>query len=377
MQGTIESRGTDRWRVRVYVGRDSAGKVQHVSRTVAGTKRDAEKELARLLVEVDTGAVVKGTGDTLADLFARYLSAVESERSAYTMAEYRRLAAVIVKELGDVRLDKLSGARLDLLYGALRGHGLSAASVRRYHSLIHAVLARAIKWGLVPANPADRSTPPRMERSTVAAPDTEDVKRLVAAARAEEEDTLATAIVLAAVTGARRGELCALRWSDVDPVRNTLTISRSLTVIAKEWAEGPTKTHQRRDIALDPGTAAVLTARREAQEDYARRVGTELVADPFILSRHADGSEPCLPSGLSHQYVHLARRLGVKTHWHELRHYAATIAIASGIDPRTVAGRLGHADASVTLRIYSHVLEAKDKEMASTLGAAVLGLPAG
>jgi integrase len=60
-----------------------------------------------------------------------------------------------------------------------------------------------------------------------------------------------------------------------------------------------------------------------------------------------------------------------------LRHYAATIAIASGIDPRTVAGRLGHADASVTLRIYSHVLEAKDKEMASTLGAAVLGLPAG
>jgi len=376
MKGTVDQRSVGSWRVRVYVGRDAAGKVQQVSRTVAGSKKDAERELARLLVEVDTGAVVKGTGDTLADLFERWLAAVEPERSLYTFAEYKRLAAIIVHDLGDTKLDKLSGARLDLYYSELRGRGLAPASVRRYHSLIHAALGRAVKWGLVPANPADRSTPPRAERSTVSAPGTGDVQRLIATARAESEDVLATAVVLAAVTGARRGELCALRWSDVDPVRGTLTISRSLTVVDKIATEGPTKTHQRRDIALDNGTAAVVMARRAGQEELAAEVGCELVPDPFILSREPDGSAPCLPSGLSHQYLHLAKRLGIATHWHELRHYAATALIASGIDPRTVAGRLGHADASVTLRVYAHVLEARDKAAADVLGAAVLGLPA-
>ena len=193
-------------------------------------------------------------------------------------------------------------------------------------------------------------------------------------AEAEKTDTvLAMAIALAAITGARRGELCALRWSDVNWSRRTIAIARSLTVVDRQVSEGPTKTHQRRDIAIDDALGAFLARRRGEQERFSGRVGVELVNDPFVLSRSADGSEPCLPDGLSHQYQRLADRMGLSTHFHELRHFAATTAIAGGADVRTVAGRLGHADPSVTLRVYAHALEARDRELAGFLGSIVLG----
>lgn len=184
---------------------------------------------------------------------------------------------------------------------------------------------------------------------------------------------LATAIALGAVTGARRGELCALRWSDVDWGRRVISIARSLTVIRAKATAGPTKTHQRRNIAIDQAIAAVLTARREHQERYAAAVGVELVADPYVLCRSSDGSAPCLPDGLSLAYAKLAKRLGIVTHFHELRHFSATAAIAAGPGVRTVAGRLGHADPALTLRVYADVLEARDRELANVLGTVVLG----
>jgi integrase len=252
------------------------------------------------------------------------------------------------------------------------GRELSPASVRRHHFLLHAALGRAVKWGLLASNPADRATPPGLTRSSVSAPALADVQQLITAAD-RTDNVLATAVALAAVTGSRRGELCALRWSDVDKDRRVLRIARSLTVIGAQVTEGPTKTHQRRDIAIDQALGAVLARRRAEQERYAATVGVALVEDPFVLSRSADGSSPCLPDGLSHQYQHLARGLGLSTHFHELRHFSATTAIAGGADVRTVAGRLGHADPSVTLRVYAHALEARDRELAGFLGAAVLG----
>ncbi len=95
--------------------------------------------------------------------------------------------------------------------------------------------------------------------------------------------------------------------------------------------------------------------------------------NPYLLSRSADGALPCLPDGLTQAYSRLAAKTGVGGHLHELRHYAATAAIASGADVRTVAGRLGHAEPSTTLRIYSRAVEARDRELAAMLSGAVLG----
>ena len=184
---------------------------------------------------------------------------------------------------------------------------------------------------------------------------------------------MAVAIALAAVAGARRGELCALRWSDVNWERQRLTIARSLTDIDGIMRPGPTKTHQRRYVALDDTFLALLTKRQSDQETYAMAVGVKLVEDPFVLSPVADGGTAFMPDTLTNYYRRTAKRLGLDTHFHELRHFTATTAVASGTDIRTVSGRLGHADPSVTLRVYAHALEERDQDLARLLGTKVLG----
>jgi integrase len=207
----------------------------------------------------------------------------------------------------------------------------------------------------------------------VKAPSVEEVQKLISAAETGGDPVLSTAIALAAVTGCRRGELCALRWSDVNWARRVLRVARSLTVIRQQITEGPTKSHGHRNVALDDALGAMLAKRRSDQELYAEQVGIALSNDPFILSRNADGSQPCRPNGLTAAYRRVARSLGLSSHFHELRHFTATTAIASGADVRTVAGRLGHADPSVTLRVYAHALEQRDRDLAALLGNAVLG----
>jgi len=373
MRGTMEQRGDGRWRVRAYAGREG-GKVRWASKTVIGGKREAQLALAKLVTELESGQVTTDHQLSLGELVDRWLTDIAPHRSVWTMHKYREIADRSVKPaLGSVKLAKLSPRMIDAFYGRLTARGLSPATVRRQHALIHAALERAVKWGLITGNPADRASPPALIRRDVTAPSVADVQRLIAGAEAEGDEVLATAIALGAVTGARRGELCALRWSDVDWQRGLLRISRSLSVIRRNVTDGPTKTHQVRQVAMDDATRALASTRCRQQRHFAEQVGVQLCADPYLLSRSADGSSPCLPDGLSHGYERLTKRLGIKGHMHELRHFSATTAIAGGADVRTVAGRLGHADASVTLRVYAHALEARDRELAGMLGGAVLG----
>ena len=212
LRGNIEQRGDHRWRLRVFAGREN-GRMKLVTRSFQGTKRQAGTALAKLVTEVEQGQVAKHHPGTLADLLDRWLETVAPERSPYTMKEYRRMATTSIKPaIGTVPLAKLTGARLDTFYRSLTDRGLSSGSVRRHHFLLHAALGRAVKWGMVPLNPADRSTPPGLSHSTVSAPDVADVQRLIRATETSQP-IVAAAIALAAVTGARRGELCALRWS--------------------------------------------------------------------------------------------------------------------------------------------------------------------
>lgn len=373
MQGTIVERGPGRWLIRAFAGRGSDGKTRHINRTIRGNKRDAQRALAQLVSGVSDGQVVAGQPMTLAQLVERWLEDIAPQRTPRTVHEYRRLARHdILPALGTKRLDKLTARDIDAFYRSLLERGLSPASVRRNHALLHASLGRAVKWGLIGTNPADRASPPAARQAQVNAPAVDDVIRLIEAATAKGDAVLATAMALAAVTGMRRGELCALRWSDVDLEQGTVRVSRSLTTRGGQRWEGDTKTHQHRDVALDPATVALLAERRVGQEKYAGEVGVELVPDAYVLSSYADGSEPYLPDSLGRTYWRLAHEVGVHTRFHDLRHFTATQAIAAGIDVRTVAGRLGHADPAITLRVYSHVVAERDRAAAELLGGLVL-----
>ena len=372
MKGSITEKGPRKWLVRAYAGRVN-GKTTHVNRTVHGSKRDAQLALAKLVADLSGGTVVAGQSMTLAQLIERWLDDIAPQRTPRTIHEYRRLATHdILPALGTKRVDRLTARDIDNYYRSLLERGLSSASVRRNHALLHASLARAVKWEVIGTNPVDRATPPATRRAHTTAPAVDDVVELMDAAQTRGDSVLATAIALAAVTGMRRGELCALKWSDVDLGLGVLRVSRSLTVTPGQLHLGDTKTHQARDLALDPEAVDLLVERRLDQEKYARIVGVDLVPDPYLLSRDAKGVQPCLPDGLGKAYWRLTRESGIKTRFHDLRHFSATQLIGAGIDVRTVAGRLGHADASTTLRVYSHVLADRDRAAAEHLGGLVL-----
>jgi len=177
-------------------------------------------------------------------------------------------------------------------------------------------------------------------------------------------------IWVAATTGMRRGELCALRWSDVETLAATITVRRSISDLPGRMEVRPTKSRRVRRIAIDPATTMVLVRQRDTAEKRCRDVGIQLGDDSYVWSQEPDHSSPWRPDRVTHSFGRVRALAGLPTtRFHHLRHFAATMMLASGVDVRTAAGRLGHADSSVTLRTYAHVMEERDRDAAALLGA--------
>lgn len=365
------------WRLRVYTGRRPNGTPIQITKTVRAPERRkgagsrlADNEMAKMLAAVDGGRVTT-TSVTVSSLLDQWFEHLEAiGRSPTTLRKYRSIADTVLRpELGHVKLNKLTARQLDALYAKLTAKGNKPTTVRRVHALLSAALHQAERWDLVARSVARRATPPPIHAEQAESPSPDEVRALVAAAEELNEPGLATLLLLAALTGARRGELCALRWIDIDWDQGVVRIGRSVyETEGGGWDEKPTKTHQVRRIGLDALGLAALRRHRATCEALAQSLDLNIPPDAFMFSRSPQGTEPIRPDLVSKFTVRAAKRARVDTHLHALRHFSATQLIAGGHDVRTVAGRLGHADASITLRVYSHVLPERDREAAEALG---------
>jgi len=388
MRGTKSERRPGVWKLRVYVGNRPDGTPIQVTRTLDTTggkgtakpgsgSRLADRELSKMVADVSAGRLGR-QATTLGDLIDQWIANIEDSRSPTTIREYRRLANVVVKpELGAVTLSKLTARHLDNLYAKLTAKGNKALTVRRAHALIGAALHQAERWDLIERNVSKSASPPPIRPAPVTAPSPEEVLSIVE--QAEQADpSLARMLLIAALTGARRGELCAIRWSDIDWETSTLTIARSIyEVVGGGWAEKSTKTHQVRHIGLDELALEMFRLQREWVDGLARQLDLTVLEDGFIWSTSPVGAEPYRPNSITQFLRRTAKKAGVDTHLHAFRHFAATQGIASGSDAVTVAGRLGHRDSSVTLRVYSHALGQRDRELAAALGNSLRRPPGG
>ena len=258
------------WRLRVYVGRNAKGFPVQRSKTIhaperkpgAGT-RLADRELAKMIAEASTGSTATGT-ETVGELLDQFIEHASSiGRSPTTLRKYRSILETVVRpELGRIKLTKLTARDLDRLYSKLTEKGNKATTVRRVHALIGAALHQAERWDLVDRNVSRQATPPTVHTTEIAAPGPEEVRKIIKVAEAIEPG-LANLLLLAALTGARRGELCALRWNGVDWQAGTLRIARSVYEMrGGGWAEKDTKTHQARKIGLDELGLEILRRHR-------------------------------------------------------------------------------------------------------------------
>lgn len=359
------------WELRVYVGRDSVtGKPRQKSKTHRGGKRDAETELAKMVTEVATGAL-GGTNATVSVLLDRWLKDVERTASPATLAVYRDSVRSHLKPgLGHIRVNRLNAGDLDALYGAMKKAGRSVYVVRQCHSAIRAALEMGVRYGWVTVNVGKIARPPKLPHNEVTAPTGAEMRQLVLEIEKTDPD-LAYMVLLAGLTGCRRGELCALRWADWDGDR--LHVRRRLVeagghVSEQIWTKGGGS----KDIVIDEIGVATLKNLLALQRARAKEAGTKLPKNGYLLSYDGLGGSPRRPKNVSGDVRSGFKAIGLPDfHLHSCRHFSATELVADGMDVRTVAARLGHSDPALTLRVYSHVVEAREREAASVLGRAL------
>jgi integrase len=406
VRGEIEALPSGSFRVRVYAGIDPITKKRHYLTEVvpAGPKaaKLAEKARTRLLSEVDEQRSAR-TSATVDQLLDRYLDVLKIEDT--TRSGYERLIRLhIGPVLGALPIGRVNGETVDSFYAQLRtcrarcgGQSyaehrtaaehecddrcgphrctpLGEASLRQIHNILNGAFTRAVKWRWIGVNPIKQAQAP-----TPPAPDPQPPTPAQAARIADEawkDPDWGMFVWLAMTTGARRGELCALRWARIDFAASVLDIRSSIAQSSSRTWEKDTKTHQRRRIVLDAQTLTLLRAYLQHRAEQAASLGVELRDDAFVFSPEPDGSVWPKPDSATQRYARMCARLGLDMHLHQLRHYSATELIAAGVDIRTVAGRLGHGGGgTTTLRVYSAWVAEADQRAANSLGARMPELP--
>lgn len=248
---------------------------------------------------------------------------------------------------------------------------LSAATIRRIHFAIRGVLSAAERWEWITSNPAVIARKPRQPTPQPNPPTVAQAAQIIDAAW-QQDPSWGTLVWLVMVTGIRRAELLALRWSDIDLVAAVMTVRRNYVRVNRKSLEKDTKTHQMRRLALDVATVEVLAEHRGRYEALCADVRTPPRGDAFLFSYRPEHDRPCDPSGVTHRYARMCTELGIDSHLHALRHYSATELLTAGVDLRTVAGRLGHGGGgATTLRVYAAWVGESDRRAAELLAGRI------
>jgi integrase len=275
-----------------------------------------------------------------------------------TYESYKRIVDLnIGPHLGHIKLRELRPLQVQTFYSELmrsgrqKGGGLSPLTVQHVHRLLRKALHQAVRWEILDRNPADGADAPRVPRKEMHALDRDGLSRLLTALRGNK---LYVPVLIAATTGMRRGEILALRWSDIDLDAGTLRVARSLQQISTglEFKE-PKSARGRRNIALAMTTVDALRL---------RKVTHDTGPDGLVVCR-PDGT-PWPPDQLSVEFHVFAKREGFAIRFHDLRHTHASNLLRDGVPVNVVSQRLGHAEPATTLNVYSHVLPGMQEEAA-------------
>jgi integrase len=361
----IRQRG-DSWEVRVYAGADPAtGKRRHLYGT-APNKRAANR------LERDLQRQAARTTPADADvnhLLDRWLEVARHAPSTRYVTEVR-LAKHVRPRLGDQRIAAMTTERLDDFYLALEREGLAPATVARLHGCLRAAFAQAVRWDWLERNPAVGCRLPEIPNPEPVSPAPEQVRELLRAA----PDDLAAFLRVAAVTGMRRGEACALRRSDVDLDAGVVRKARAIS----QGEERQTKTGARYGLAVGPSTMVVLKNHLAVMDERAAEFGVELEPDCFVFSNELDCSKPWRPDSVTQRLRRLCDDLGLqRLRLKDLRDWMVTTLLESGQSVRTVAGRAGHARASTTFDHYAAWVPAADAAAADALDVLLDEVPTG
>ncbi len=394
-----------RWRVRVSYGYDPAtGKRQQTSKTVRGTKAQAQAERDRAIRERNSGVSIDAHSITFKEYaqewHAQRLEA--GEHAERTMQSEEHNLKSLYRVLGSQKLRDITPATVEKAIRKLRsnktrtGGKVSGTTVNSYYRTLKQVLKAAANHDLIARNPCDRVKAPKKdtkEKQTMTAAQVRALHDLLDRLEAEQLEALAgkecrmealgkrtaresvrgvsglsklMAVRLGLATGMRLGEVLALRWSDLNRECSQLKVNQALTI--NGHLKAPKTKGSRRTICLDSDTAAHLRNWKATQRGALVSLGLEAVRDTPVCCSDVGGyiDSPNFETW----FVKWRRAHGFgEFAFHQLRHTHATQLLGAGMDVKTVSTRLGHANAATTLNVYSHAIPGKDEEAAGVFEA--------
>ena len=377
MAGSIEKRGKNSYRLTVLEGFDLTGRPMIHRKTIHGTKREAEVELAKFVTEVQNGLVIDGKSLKFSEFVEVWKRDYGSKELAPTTYKRycRMLETRILPYFGHFYINKIRPTDIMKFYDLLekdtqlvrkKGNNgsktkkpLSGKTILEHHRLLRAMLHRAVYWQLIVSNPAERVQPPRAKKPKRRSYDDEQTKILLEnLEKLTVEDTkYKVAIILTIFTGVRLGELMGLEWQDVDFRNGIISINRSSQYLSDMgvFTKVPKTESSIREIAIPEFIISLLEEYKLWYEDQKLIYG-ELWTNSDRLFVQADG-KPMHPSSISKWFVKYVGTIGLPViNFHGLRHTNASLLVAQNVDIAVVSARLGHAQISTTLDFYVHPL---------------------
>jgi integrase len=329
-----------------------------------------KRELAK--VGASVAAELPKTLSMLLDEFFR--QHVDERLAPKTVERYHEQAAYLDPALLAMPFVEITPLHLNREWGRLLRCGghmrktktplpMSAKTVRNIAGVVSSAFARAIKWGLVATNPVTNSEPPKVKKHLAIALTPAQQAMLLESASGPW--CMRTYLEVAAATGCRRGELLALRWSDI--VDGRAMIARSLTQTRQVLEFKCTKTEKPRPVALPESAITALESHRHKQDEFRHQFGPDYRADLDLIFANPHGT-PLRPDSISSSVSALFQRLKIPkpkgAALHLLRHSHTSHLLASGVPLPAVSARLGHSSIRTTQEIYAHMIHGQDDEAA-------------
>ena len=367
--GQIIARGDRRWLIRVYLGRDhETKKRRYHNRTIHGSMRDAQAYLTRKLRERDLGRDLEGAKITLNEYLDRWLeTAVKPRVREKTCQDYDgMLRRYIRPSLGETVLAAMRPLDVQTTYQKMIERGLSARTVRYTHAVLRSAIRQALQWRLLLDNPVDGVKIPQQARGEMRSFTVDQAQTFVKAALATPHGP---ALAVALTTGMRPSEYLGLKWRDIDWARQTVSVVRSIRRIDGRWCFCDTKrSRSRRPVKLQRWIVALL---RDLQ---TRASAHDLCPEAHDLVFRTSSGQPINADYLAKHFRSILDLAGLpRIRLYDLRHSAATIALAAGVSPKVVSEQLGHASTAFTLDTYAHVLPHMQDEAVARVEAMLFG----
>lgn len=381
--------------IRVYRGYDSNGKRLKPFTTSykpekGMTAKQIEKELRRFADEFEVKCLRFGEANSsmrLSDFIPQYLETTKNTLAPTTHEYYTRIIRdLIVPALGHFKLKDIKPSHVQQFIHQLsetpkekrngqaddNGETLSPSSIRRYLTVLQSIFKQALKLGLISESPAkvERLTLPKAQAPKIEIFTKQEAAQMLEALE-NENLQFQTLIQLAIFTGARRGELVALKFSDVDFEQRKITIERAAYKIkGKPLATKPPKDYETRTVTINESCVELLKLLKAEKIKTAQRLGSQWVGGNWVFTQwNGEMMNPMTPTK---QFSKFLERHGLQHRkFHSLRHTSATLLLYAGVNIKQVQGRLGHGDIETTNK-YLHLIEEADVEAVNKLDIMLL-----